>query len=103
MARLTNQQKDLSGVFEFKDWIVEELPYFLYELSIHKYWKNGFCVLGTKFFTSKKLLNFKQVKKIKQFKGYKLEKEITLLGVPKEFIEKYNLKAPVKKTKKKKK
>lgn len=85
--------KDHSGIktYVYKEFQVEELPYFLYEISINKYWKNGFCVLGHKFLKSSKLLDIKQNNIFKRYKDYIIEKGISILGVPYDFIRENNL------------
>lgn len=70
---------------------VEELPYFLYEVSLYKIEKNRANILCSKYYSSDKLLNVKEIEVIKRFKNYTLERFITLLGVPLEFIKENNL------------
>lgn len=88
-----NQKKDRSGsetkLYIYEGSKIEVLPYFLYEVSIYKYWKNGFCLLGNKFFKTNKPL--RQYNNFKYFKEYFVEKEVSLLGAPIEFIEELNL------------
>lgn len=104
MGKLISQTKDLSGIklYVYNGFRIEELPFFLYEVSINKYWKNGFCVLASKLFKSDKLLNIKKYSKIKRYKDYFIEKSITILGVPFDFIRENNLKLyePIKRKKK---
>lgn len=92
MGKLTNQTKDLSGdKYEFEKYTVEISPTFIYEVSLHKYWKNGYCFLGNKLYSSNKLLNTKD-NVVTKFDNYFISKEINLIGVPKKFIEDNNLK-----------
>ena len=51
-----------------------------------KYWKNGYCLLGSKLFKSDKLLNIRCPRVYKRFKEYTIEKEISLIAAPQEFI-----------------
>lgn len=78
--------------YTYKEYIVEESPAFIYEVSLHKYWKNGYCFLGNKFYKSNKLLNIKQNSIYKRDKNYILEKSISIIGVPVEFIKENKLK-----------
>lgn len=81
---------------------IEVLPYFLYEVCIYKHWNSGACVLGSRFFKSDRLLKIRCSSKFKQFSGYAIEKEITLIGAPYQFIRESNLSEykPIIKTKK---
>lgn len=77
--------------YVFNGLRIEVLPYFLYEVSLHKYWKNGYCLLGTRYFRSDSLLAIKKDRKYKKCKDYIVEKEICLLGAPYGFIRENNL------------
>ena len=109
MAKHINQTKDHSGNgnkwYKFEGRLIEVLPSFTYEVSLHKYWKNGYCFLGSKLYIADRLLHIKNSSIINNYVGYSIEKEIVLIGVPQEFIEEYNLKLyepkPIKKSKKK--
>lgn len=48
-------------------------------------------VLSTRYYTSNKLLEAKEVEVIKRFKDFNIERFITLLGAPQSFIEENNL------------
>ena len=48
-------------------------------------------MLSTRYYTSDKLLEVKEVEVIKRFKDFNIERFITLLGAPKSFIEENNL------------
>lgn len=48
-------------------------------------------VLSTRYYTSDKLLNVKEVEIIKRFRTFSIERFITLLGAPQSFIEENNL------------
>lgn len=109
MVKRIPQRNDPSGL-EPKEWyigdsgLIEVLPYFAYEISLHKYWKNGYCLLGSKLYKSDRPLDIKKGLAINKQKDYTLEKEITLVGAPKGFLEenKFKLYTPnYKKLKKK--
>lgn len=70
---------------------IEVLPYFLYELNIYKYWENGVCVLESRFFKLDKPLDIKHYSKFKKGDDCLIEKEITLLGAPLQFIRENKL------------
>lgn len=101
MGKCIVQKKDLSG--DKKEPLIEPCPYYKYEICIYKYWKGGFCQLGSKCFKSDRLLNVKYTRKRRQCNGYSIEKTIELVGAPIGFIEENNLFMckPVLKTKKK--
>lgn len=89
------QKKDHSGL-ETKTYVyegnrIEVLPYFLYEVCINKYWKNGFCVLGSRFLRTDKLLHIKHGNLLRNYGDCIIEKEISLIGAPYEFIRENNL------------
>lgn len=100
------QMKDHSGsdpkTYMYNDFRIEVLPYFLYEVCINKYWKWGFCILRRKFFKSDRLLHIKHFNIFKYYKDYIIEKEISLIGAPYEFIRENNLPAYEPNVKKKK-
>lgn len=85
--------KDLSGykTYIYNDSRIEELPYFLYEICINKYWKGGFCVLESRYFKTDEILHIKHKNLFKYYKDYIIAKEISLIGVPYEFIQENNL------------
>lgn len=89
----TSQENAPSGPdrYMYKGAGIFILPYFLYEVSIHKYWKNGYCLLGSKYYKSKSLLDIKKSIRTKKFKDYTISKEIELLAAPYEFIRDNNL------------
>lgn len=104
MVKNIHQMNDLSGLFETNDGLVRIYPTFVYELNVYKYWKGGFCQLGSKICKSNKLLNFKKDNIIEKHDGYFIQKEITLIGVPREFVDQNQLKVYkpiIKKSKKK--
>ena len=108
MEKLISPGKDHSGQ-EPKSYVydgvrIEVSKFFLYEVSLHKYWKNGYCLLGRKLFKSDKLLNIRCPRVYKRFKEYTIEKEISLIAAPQEFIIVYEnivIKNKPKKSKKK--
>lgn len=90
MEKLISPGKDHSGQ-ELKSYVYDGIrikvsKFFLYEVSLHKYWKNGYCLLGSKLFKSDKLLNIRCPRVYKRFKEYTIEKEISLIAAPQEFI-----------------
>lgn len=89
------QTKDPSGekskTYIFDGIRIEVLPYFIYEVNLYKYWKGGFCMLGTRTFKSDRFLNIKCKRKIKRYDTYFIEKEVTLIGAPYQFIRENNL------------
>ena len=105
MEKRTNQTSDLSGskFYEYEGGLVELLPTFTYEVTLSKYWKNGFCQLGSKLYKANRLLHIKNNYIITKYKGYRIEKEISLIGVPQEFIDEMNLSPYVPKPNKKSK
>ena len=95
MEKLISPGKDHSGQ-EPKSYVydgirIEVSKFFLYEVSLHKYWKNGYCLLGSKLFKSDKLLNIRCPRVYKRFKEYTIEKEISLIAAPQEFITEMGL------------
>ena len=105
MGKHTNRTNGLSGskFYEYKGIPVELLPTFMYEVTLNKYWKSGFCQLGNKFYKADKLLHVKNNYIITKYEGYYIEKEISLIGVPQEFIDEMNLSLYVPKSNKKSK
>lgn len=89
-----SRTKDRSGrkpaTSRFENSQIEVLPYFLYEVSVDKLWKNGFCCLKSRFFKSDKFLKVKEVE-VKYFDGYSIVRSITLMGAPYNFIKERNL------------
>lgn len=78
-------------LYIWEDSIVEPLPYFVYKVCTYKFWKNGFCDLGSKFFKSDRLINIKHSRKYNYYDNYYIEKTIELVGVPRELIQELNL------------
>lgn len=95
MAKHISQTKDRSGhkplIYQFKGNRIEVLPYFLYEVSIDKLWKNGFCNLKTKYFKTGKLLKIRSTEEFKYYPEYKVVRSISLIGAPYDFIKEHNL------------
>lgn len=50
---------------------------FIYDVSIYKIWKQGFCILGNKYYISKRYIE--PYIKIKKYRNYIIEKIVTLL------------------------
>lgn len=95
MVKPTNLTKDHSGdnsFYEYENGLVKIYPEFIYEVCLYKYWKNGYCQLGSKLYKSNHLLHIKDNNIINKYLGFFIEKEISLIGVPKEFIEECKLK-----------
>ena len=90
-----SRTKDRSGskpvTYRFEGSQIEVLPYFLYEVSVDKLWKNGFCNLRTRFFKADKFLKVCLMEETKRFDGYSIVRSITLLGAPYSFIKERNL------------
>lgn len=93
MVKSINQEKDPSGIktYKYGDFRVEILPYFLYELSINKYWKNGFSTLEHKLIRSNKPLKIKTYSEVRPYKGSLIEREISVLAVTEDFLRENNL------------
>lgn len=99
---MKNRSGQEPKIYIYEGIKIEVLPYFLYEVCIYKHWDTGSCMLGSRFFKSDKLLNIKCSNKFKRFSGYTIEKELTLMGAPYQFIRERNLSEykPISKTKK---
>lgn len=93
MEKHINQKKDHSGdkYYMYNGFRVRESQKFLYEICINLYWKSGFCILENKIFQTDKLLNIKKYSISKRYKNYIVKKELSIIGVPKEFIDENNL------------
>lgn len=105
MGKHTHQTNDHSGskFYKYEEEPVELLSTFTYEVILSKYWKNGFCQLGSKFYKADRLLHIKNNCIVTKYEGYNITKEISLVGVPQEFIDEMNLPPYVPKPKKKSK
>ncbi len=77
--------------YRFGDERVEEMPYFLYEISIYKITKDGIGILNSKFLKSNKLLEIKKEVICKKYRNFQLMQCIDLRGVPIDFIIDNNL------------
>jgi hypothetical protein len=93
MGKRTHQTNDRSGskFYKYEDGLVELLPTFIYEVTLSKYWENGFCQLGSKLYKADRLLHIKNNYVVTKYEGYYIKKEISLIGVPQEFIDEMNL------------
>lgn len=80
-----------SKLYLYKGIGIKVLPYFLYEISIHKYSNTEYEFVGSKLFKSDKLLTIKCVNNIKYVDGNSIEEEISLIGAPYQFIRENNL------------
>lgn len=89
------QTKDLSGrnliTYRFGNSQILASPYFLYEVSVDKYWKNGFCNLKNRYFKSDKFLKINHTVEIKHCGEYNIVRSISLLGAPYNFIKERNM------------
>ena len=103
MGKRTRQTNDHSGnkFYKYEGGIVELLPTFMYEVTLSKYWNNGFCQLGSKLYKADRLLHIKDNCIVTKYDGYSIEKEISLVGVPQEFVDEMNLPLYVSKPNKK--
>ena len=93
MEKLISPGKDRSGQ-EPKSYVyngirIEVSKFFLYEVSLHKYWKNGYCLLGIKLYKSNKFIPTNRI--CKKYKDYTIEKDIILIAAPYKFIKEKNL------------
>ena len=77
--------------YRFEGGQIESLPYFLYEVSVDKHWKNGFCNLKSRYFKSDRFLRVVLTEEIKRYDGYDIVRSVTLLGAPLNFIKEHNL------------
>lgn len=91
MVRTKSRFGDKLATYRFRGVQIEVLPYFLYEVSIDKLWKNGFGNLKSRYFKSDRFLKIVQTEESKQFDGYRIVRSITLLGAPYSFIKEHNL------------
>lgn len=80
------KNKNLSETYICNGSKIEVLDYFLYEICIYKYWQYGCYMLKNKFLKVDKPLNIKHYSIFKKYKKYVLEKNITLIGAPYNFI-----------------
>lgn len=85
MEKLINQKNDLTGS------LIKPCSYYAYEICIYKYWKNGFCLLDSKYIKSDRPLNIKHSNMYSRHNGYLIEKSIELVGAPSGFIIENNL------------
>lgn len=95
MVKHILQAKDPSGdnfLYESEYGLVKIYSSFIYEVCLYKHWKNGYCQLDSKFYKSDHILHIKKNRVITKYKNFFLEKEIILVGVPKEFIDENQLK-----------
>lgn len=91
MPRTSAHSGDKPITYRYQDSQIEVLPYFLYEVSIYRMSPMRVNILSTRYYTSDKLLNVKEVEVIKRFKDFSIDRFITLLGAPQSFIEENNL------------
>ena len=89
MVKRTSTEHSHSGTYRYENTQIEVFPFFLYEISLWVRWKNGCAILGSKFIKSNKLIP--KIVKSKKMKSYTIEKDITLIGAPLEFIQSEHL------------
>lgn len=102
----TNSRTAVSNprTYRYQGNQIEVLPYFLYEVDLYSIFPKRTKILLSRYYTSNKLLNIKEVEVVKRFKNFSIQRFITLLGAPISFIEEnnlpiYELKKPYKKKK----
>lgn len=93
MAEPIFHKRDPSGpeVYLYNGWRIGVSRYFIYEISIGKYWKGGYCLLGNKYLKTEILLTIKKTCETQKFKGYTIIKDISLVSAPRSFIEENHL------------
>lgn len=93
MEELIDQTNFPSGPkrYIFNNQVISVAPYFIYEVSLHKYWKGGYCYLGNKLYKSGQILHISKSVQVQKFKDYTLSKEVILLGAPEGFIKEMGL------------
>lgn len=84
-------KQSVAESYIYGDERVEKMNYFLYEISTYKVTDNCIGIINSKFFTSKKELQVKEITTM-EFKDYSIVVYIDLLGVPETFINENNLK-----------
>lgn len=91
MEQLISHMKDPSGdeFYLYEENGIKEYDSFIYEVSLHKYWKNGYCLLGIKLYKSNKFIPTNRI--CKKYKDYTIEKDIILIAAPYKFIKEKNL------------
>lgn len=80
-----------SKTYRYQDNQIEVLPYFLYEVDLYSISPKRTKILLSRYYTSDKFLNVKEVEVVKRFKNFNIQRFITLLGAPISFIEENNL------------
>lgn len=102
MGKRTDHTKDLFGpdLYSYYGVPIRSYSIFLYEISIYKYWKDNFELLSKRILKVEGPLSIKIHNKIEYHKDYVIEKEITLLAAPIDFIRDLNLPIWIKKCRK---
>lgn len=89
MPRTKQLSVDDLVIYDYEGEKIEELPYFLYEVE---YWKTDLAscayILKSKFIKSEKELDIPRSTLIKKMGSSYVYRFISLLGVPKSFIDK---------------
>lgn len=86
--------KDLSGTdktYMYDGFRVRECPFFIYEVSLNKYWKNGYSLLSSKLYKSDEYIPIKKHSQCSKKGTYLIEKAISLIGITRDFIREHNL------------
>lgn len=73
--------------YRFNNNIVEEMPYFLYEVTIYQIKKDTANLLYSQLYKSNKFLEISKDTIIKKFRNFIIAKYVNIIGVTKEFIE----------------
>ena len=100
MPRTKQLSADDFIVYDYNGIPVEEMPYFLYEIEFWKIAPNMAGCLKSQFYKADKLIEIPDTKIIKRYKGFKIVRFFTILGVPKSFIQENNLSIYIQKRKK---
>ena len=77
--------------YRFGDSKIEELPYFLYEVTIYQISKGMARLLESKYYKSDKLLKIKKSSSYKKYRNFSIIRCIDLLAAPIEFIKENKL------------
>ncbi len=88
-----------SKVYNYNSTKLEEFNTFLYEICVYDCQKNQYSLIESKFFTSDKLIKDNVIRYKENNRV--IDKSITLIGAPIQFITENNLSEYVKKSKRK--
>lgn len=59
---------------------------FIYSVDVYKIWKNGACLLSSKYYACSNVLNLKKIPVMVKKKGYTIQRFVMLEGAPKEYL-----------------